>query len=556
MTSDTNSNAQPIRYHALDGLRASMMLLGIVFHVAWFFQPTYLGHPITDNSANEGFSVFFFWVHVFRMQAFFLIAGFFAHLLYAKRGWKSFIRQRLLRVGVPLVLGVLLMGPLMRLYYAWGGLISGRVQNSQGLLAQWLTSLKAITFETVPLLHLWFIYVLLILYVLTIAGLLIADRIVDRQGAIRKRLDTGFRLLVGSPYGIFLLAIPVAWTLSYDTEWFGLDTGNVIPWWWGVFGYLVFYSVGWMLYSHADLLPNMTANYRSQILIGSILASVLWSVHFVHEPTGALTRSYPMLTGGEVSDYPRFRQVLLLARDAGNTHSPGGRIWSRISPDFQQFIAQHDRLTTDQAHGLSVELNEKVLASKDFADPSAFSTDGLSLEDIKLLHQPATNRSIAQVPLLNRRLLESTLSGLFASRIVDQPRYQAGKIFFNYGYAVASWLLVFGFLGLFIKHGSHPSPMFRYFSDASYWMFLIHLPIQFQTEVLIAEWPLWWFWKCALHMVICFAIMIPSYHYLVRSTWVGGLLNGRRYPYQSMKRAMTRFPQESAPGSSMNHTPH
>lgn len=48
-----------IRFHSMDGVRASMMLLGIFFHVAWFFLPTYAGHPITDAAANWGFTYFF-----------------------------------------------------------------------------------------------------------------------------------------------------------------------------------------------------------------------------------------------------------------------------------------------------------------------------------------------------------------------------------------------------------------------------------------------------------------------------------------------------------------
>jgi hypothetical protein len=34
--------------------------------------------------------------------------------------------------------------------------------------------------------------------------------------------------------------------------------------------------------------------------------------------------------------------------------------------------------------------------------------------------------------------------------------------------------------------------------------------------------------------------MMPSYHYLVRSTWIGQLLNGRKYPVQPWFRRFVR----------------
>ena len=59
-----------IRFHDRDSFRTGMMLLGLVFHAAWFFQPVYFGHTLSDLEANTGFLYFFAWVHQFRMYVF------------------------------------------------------------------------------------------------------------------------------------------------------------------------------------------------------------------------------------------------------------------------------------------------------------------------------------------------------------------------------------------------------------------------------------------------------------------------------------------------------
>jgi hypothetical protein len=43
----------------------------------------------------------------------------------------------------------------------------------------------------------------------------------------------------------------------------------------------------------------------------------------------------------------------------------------------------------------------------------------------------------------------------------------------------------------------------------------------------MADVPWHWLHKSLFYALVSFAIMMPSYHYLVRSTWLGKLLNGR-----------------------------
>ncbi len=96
--------------------------------------------------------------------------------------------------------------------------------------------------------------------------------------------------------------------------------------------------------------------------------------------------------------------------------------------------------------------------------------------------------------------------------------------------AVSMWLFVLGFLGLFRRLLDAPSPGRRYLSDASYWMYLVHLPLTVALPPLLAGWNAPGLVKFTLALSAAFAVTLVTYHYGVRSTWVGKRLNGRRYP--------------------------
>ena len=49
-------------------------------------------------------------------------------------------------------------------------------------------------------------------------------------------------------------------------------------------------------------------------------------------------------------------------------------------------------------------------------------------------------------------------------------------------------------------------------------------------QVIVGRWPLHWTIKFPLVVVVSMAVLFASYHYMVRSTFIGKFLNGRRYP--------------------------
>ncbi|WP_291778593.1 acyltransferase family protein [Cecembia sp.] len=95
--------------------------------------------------------------------------------------------------------------------------------------------------------------------------------------------------------------------------------------------------------------------------------------------------------------------------------------------------------------------------------------------------------------------------------------------------SIMVWLFIFGFTGLFIRYASQHSAKMRYLSDSSYWVYLVHLPITAFIPGLIAEWPIPSTLKFLVVLISTTIICYVSYHYLVRGTFVGKFLNGRRY---------------------------
>ncbi|MBX9625309.1 MAG: acyltransferase family protein [Gemmataceae bacterium] len=107
----------PARQHHVDALRAFAMLLGVGLHAALSFS----GTPwiVVDRSTDEAYRWFFEAVHGFRMQLFFFVSGYFTMLLYRRRGLNSLVEQRFQRVLVPLLLGFVTVVPALQWVSVW-----------------------------------------------------------------------------------------------------------------------------------------------------------------------------------------------------------------------------------------------------------------------------------------------------------------------------------------------------------------------------------------------------------------------------------------------------
>lgn len=215
MTSDISTD----RLHALDALRGMALLLGVLLHASLSFFPTQIW-IVGDDQTSVWAAVLFFVIHVFRMTTFFLIAGLFAHMMLGRRGLVGFAKDRIVRIA----------GPLAAFWFpVMAGIVAALIWNAyaNGLVTPGAEPPPPPTYDihNFPLTHLWFLYVLMILYVGWL-GLRAPFALLDRSGGWGRLVDrlTG---VVAGPLGPFLLAAPLAAALWAHADWiafFGVPT--------------------------------------------------------------------------------------------------------------------------------------------------------------------------------------------------------------------------------------------------------------------------------------------------------------------------------------------
>jgi glucans biosynthesis protein C len=274
------------RLHALDAVRGLALLLGIVLHAALSFVPALTRFwIIQDTHPSMALGLLCFAIHVFRMTTFFLMAGFFARMSFHRRGALEFVKDRLQRIGLPLVIFWPLVFLPIALVVIWaasfpnGGPIPGA--------PRWPPVPPKF-----PLAHLWFLYVLLELYVAT---LLLRGAIVwrDASGNLRAVLDRIFARIMRNPLAPLILAIPIGIAFCLDLRWInvmGVRTPdqslvtNAQAW----IGFGTAFGVGWLLHRQVDLLRLLERRWLPHLLLalGLILISFLLSGVMLSAPGG------------------------------------------------------------------------------------------------------------------------------------------------------------------------------------------------------------------------------------------------------------------------------
>jgi peptidoglycan/LPS O-acetylase OafA/YrhL len=415
------------RLHALDAVRAYALLLGVVLHSAAGFLQDF-PMPMWREEPNAIAPVIYYVIHMFRMSAFFLIAGFFGRMVVERRGVKTFIKDRAKRIAVPLFL----FGPFVLILISVGAMLGAL---THGL--DYLQSLAQQAQQPPPpqpaadgqgggggdglgdaavLAHLWFLYYLLIFYALALASRALV-RAVDSRGSLAAVCDRIVAFLMTGVWGPVLIALPIAayvWQLESWTEWLGLPAPQaLIPDMTALIGYGIPFALGWLLHRQVQRLLDLRKSWPLYFLLAMALTIYCFAI---------------------IGTTPRW--------------GPGN------------------------------------------------------------------------------------LEG-------------AERAFYAAAYMSATWFWVFAFVGAAVRFLSGLHPVTRYLADASYWIYLMHLAtVMFFLRMLR---PYDWHWTIKFAVMIggTMLILLPSYHYLVRFTWIGAILNGRRHP-----RPAKSSPGDAAPAPS------
>ena len=110
----------------------------------------------------------------------------------------------------------------------------------------------------------------------------------------------------------------------------------------------------------------------------------------------------------------------------------------------------------------------------------------------------------------------------------EHPNYTALKVVSLSCAALYAWAMTFAVTGWFVRFAGQHRPWVRYLADASYWCYLLHLVPVMWLHIVLAEWRVNGWVKFALVNAATLIFLLVSYHWCVRYTFIGTVLNGRR----------------------------
>ncbi len=183
------------------------------------------------------------------------------------------------------------------------------------------------------------------------------------------------------------------------------------------------------------------------------------------------------------------------------------------------------------------------------------SADGLATLARHWLPNLLAGALAAAWMLVSMRATPMAPDGVPANPLVLIEGAVLTKAGFALMHGVAAWGLALGLTGAALRWLDGYSPVRRYIADASYWIYLAHLPVVAALQVWVGHWPLHWSLKYPVILAVSFAVLFASYHWLVRPTLIGQLLNGRRVR-RGKGDAPQPLPPSPAPRGTRTTQPH
>lgn len=395
------------RLDYLDAVRAFALILGIVFHASLSFMPMFIGWAVMDISTSAAVSIFVQISHSFRMELFFLMAGFFSHMTFHGKGAMAFLKSRWVRIAIPFMLGWFLLRPLLVSAWVMGSESMRGEVNILNALHTGFAELSHFPSGLFVGTHLWFLYYMILVTVSLFALRFLFSLHASIQRAVSQVVDATVLWVSNSRFAIIAVSIPTAGCLWFMDHW-GMDTPDktLIPKIPVLLVYGGFFIFGWLFHRQRSLIE-----------------------------------SFSRLTWGKC--------VLFLL--------------------------------------------------------AAIATILLTNFEMKLSHS----------------------------------YYTLLKLTFSLSYAILMWSLIALTIGLFKKWFNRPRKIVRYIADASYWLYLTHLPIVIWLQIAFAELAIHWSIKLVAISTITIIVLLISYDLFVRNTFIGATLSGKRKPRMLLMRRNT-----------------
>lgn len=271
----------PERLYALDNLRAAMMWLGIVLHVAVIYIAGPSPLPWRDNQTTPTADLLMAFIHAFRMPVFFILAGFFVALLIERRGARAMAHNRLRRLGLPFVVfwppifalcGALALAFLHRMARGTWGLDPALMQTAPSA-PQGLSTM-----------HLWFLWMLLWLSLGTALAHAALARFAPHAAPC---LGRWLAQLGRTPWGIALLTLPLAGIGMLYPDGLLQPNGSFLPPWTEWVHNGLFFGFGLALHGQrATLLAHCVRRWPWYAAAGLVLFFITGAL-FGAEPRSA-----------------------------------------------------------------------------------------------------------------------------------------------------------------------------------------------------------------------------------------------------------------------------
>ncbi len=564
------------RRHDLDALRAGAMLLGIVYHLALSFAE---GFPwlIQDSRQGQGYTLFQYASHGFRMPLFFVLSGFFTAMLWRKRGLKALLKHRFRRIFLPMILGVVTIVPAVWVAFVagsiyisvfpatakneigefWPAVVDGnlesvkkRIEGGQDLGEQHPQ------FGATPL------------SLATLYGRAeVADLLIESGADVNARnrdMNTALHAaaFLGHPE-IFKRLIeagadPQAKNFEGKTPLDSLyvDMGAT-KWVMGLMkiereekdildgrqriheAYAVEYKLPSLSASKSEDAEEEEKGF-SQIIFGILWAIGMGIWGFIAGILFGQTLGHLWFLGMlcwlaagfavvawvfEKLDWKTSRRLVL---------SPFfwlGLFLLTLLPQMQMGQMEHigGGFGPDTSLGL-VPIPHVLFYYIVFFGFGALYFDCGDSEG-KLGCSWRLTLPLALCVVFPLGLEFSTGVFGFRDRFLSENWHSPASHVFQ---ALYVWMMIVGCMGLFRALVPAENKCVRYLADSAYWLYLAHMPFVFVAQALVANWPLPAFVKLLLVCVGVIGFLLFTYHYLVRYTWIGRLLNGpRRRPVKT-----------------------
>ena len=254
------------RMYYIDNIRIYLTILVIFHHVSIAYGGSddwFLKEPPTDSLSPIIFLLFTALNQSYFMSFFFILAGYFTPRSVEKKGPASFLKGRLIRLGIPMIFYVVFLGP----FTSWL-IVNFTGKFGVSFYSIWRDALTFTSLQNISFGHLWFLEVLLVFAI----GYVIYSTLHGNRS--KPRYENRF-----PPNKTIIICICILTISDFLVRiWFPINT-----WFLGVqpahmVGYLFGFIVGILAYHGKwfDNLSNQQARFWGKIaLINTIALPVI-----------------------------------------------------------------------------------------------------------------------------------------------------------------------------------------------------------------------------------------------------------------------------------------